>query len=49
MMVARFNPEKGPEGGPEQERDCPDCGGRGVDQDGNTCKRCNGSGQILKR
>lgn len=49
MIITRFNPERGPEGGPEQERPCPDCAGKGVDQKGQTCSRCNGSGVILKR
>jgi DnaJ-class molecular chaperone len=49
MVTIQFNPERGPEGGPEQERDCPDCAGKGVDQSGNKCARCGGRGQILKR
>ena len=49
MTTTHFNPEKGPEGGPEQEQSCPDCAGRGVKQDGQTCPRCNGTGMILKR
>jgi serine/threonine protein kinase len=49
QTITRFNPERGPEGGPEQERPCPDCAGRGVDQKGQTCSRCNGSGVIVKR
>jgi DnaJ-class molecular chaperone len=49
MRVDRWNPERGPEGGPEQERYCPDCVGRGVDDNGKKCPRCNGTGKILKR
>ena len=47
-MGERWNPEKGPEGGPETERECPDCGGKGM-VDGKTCEKCKGAGVILKR
>ncbi len=47
-MIESFNPERGPEGGPEQERECDECSGRGV-KDGKTCPKCNGKGWILKR
>jgi DnaJ-class molecular chaperone len=39
--------EKAP-GQPEKPKivTCPQCGGKGHDKDGKTCKRCNGSGKV---
>jgi len=47
-MTEKWSPERGPERGPEQERKCPDCAGRGTDENGKTCARCGGRGLILK-
>jgi DnaJ-class molecular chaperone len=44
-MSNRF--EKGPERGPEREKPCPECQGRGHDKDGKTCARCKGRGSVL--
>jgi hypothetical protein len=33
----------------DQEKVCPDCGGDGADEDGDTCQTCNGSGTVSAR